>query len=350
MGGRHRSTRRQALALLSLLAVGCSTNQNLVLIGGEPVNAVDVDRDPLLLLPSGALMLGTLDAAAMFRSSAAGDVGRIVQNLMPVGPEANFVPQRDVQRVYGAVYAMQGADFVAVVQGRFDLVALENAARARAQTPSGAPLVVTRYGDKSLYTVANVGFVPLTNHTMISGNETGMRRALDRLRFAHERQGRGIPDWMRELLEQAVGQPTAPGVPAPGPKPAFAMVGDVAGQGVVAAASDRLPFLSGLGMIRVLGNFEPPGMNVVGSLTYADEDTAAVGSERLGDVQKLAYLASLMATWGFGGRMPEMEVQRQGTNVSFATELDTSLMSIMLRAIANVLSPAQGSPPTFWGG
>ncbi|HHH29949.1 MAG TPA: hypothetical protein ENK57_16615 [Polyangiaceae bacterium] len=302
-------------------------------------------------------MLGTLDAAALFRSSAANDVGRIVTNLVPVGPESNFVAQRDVQRVYGAVYAMQGADFVAVVQGNFDLVALENAARARAQTPSGAPLVVTPYGDESLYTVANIGFVPLTNHTMLSGNETGMRRALDQLRYGQ--QGRGIPDWMRELLEQAVGGPPrlgTPGAPpvaaavATGAKPAFAMVGDVAGQGVVAAAGDRLPFLSGLGMIRVLGNFEAPGMNLVGSLTYADEQTAAIGSERLSDVQKLAYLASLMATWGFGGRMPEMEVRRQGTHVSFATELDTSLMSIMLRAIADVMSPGKATPPTFWGG
>lgn len=346
---RARSTRRQALLLLPLLALGCSTNQNLVLIGGQPTHPADVDRAPLDLLPSGALVLGTLDAAALFRSSAAADVGRIVTNVVPVGPEANFDAQRDVQRVYGAVYAMQGADFVAVVQGNFDLVALENAARARAQTPSGAPLVVTQYGDKSLYTVANVGFVPLTNHTILSGNETGMRRALDQLRYG---QGRGIPDWMRELLEQAVGAPVAPGTapPAVGAKPAFAVVGDVAGQGVVAAAGDRLPFLAGLGMIRVLGNFEPPGMNVVGSLTYADEETAKVGSERLSDVQKLAYLASLMSTWGFGGRMPDMEVQRQGTNVSFATELDTSLMSIMLRAMADVLSPTKGSTPTFWGG
>lgn len=345
---RASSTRRQALALLSLLALGCSTNQNLVLIGGEPTNPADVDRAPLDLLPTGALVLGTLDAAALFRSSAAGDVGRIINNVVPVGREANFDAQRDVQRVYGAVYAMQGADFVAVVQGTFDLLALENAAAARAQTPSGAPLVVTQYGDKRLYTVANVGFVPLTNHTILSGNETGMRRALDQLRY---RQGSGIPDWMRELLEQVVAPPPAPGTaPAPGAKPAFAMVGDVAGQGVIAAAGDRLPFLAGLGMMRVLGNFEPPGMNVVGSLTYADEETAKVGSERLSDVQKLAYLASLMSTWGFGGRMPDMEVQRQGTNVSFATELDTSLMSIMLRAIADVLSPTKGSPPTFWGG
>jgi hypothetical protein len=345
---RASSTRRQALALLSLLAIGCSTNQNLVLVGGKATNPADVDRDPLRLLPSGALMLGTLDAAALFRSAVAADVGRIVTNLVPVGPEANFNAQRDVQRVYGAVYAMQGADFVAVVQGNFDLVALENAARARAQTPSGAQLVATQYGDKTLYTVANIGFVPLTSHTMLSGNETGMRRALDQLRYGG---GKGIPDWMRELLEQAVGGPAAPGAaPTAGSKPAFAMVGDLAGQGVVAAAGERLPFLTGLGMVRMLGNFEAPGMNMVGSLTYADEESAKLGSERLSDVQKLAYLASLMSTWGFGGRMPDMEVQVQGTNVAFATELDTSLMSIMLRAMADVLSPAKGSPPTFWGG
>lgn len=355
-------SRRRALALLALLALplGCKTDQTLVFVGGEPVDATEVDRDPLMLLPSGALVLGTLDAAALFRSSAAGEVNRIVSNLIPLGPESNFVPQRDVERVYGAVYAMQGADFVAVVQGRFDLAALERAAQARAQTPSGAPLVVTRYGDRNLYTVANIGFTPLTPRTVISGNETGMRRALDRLRY-RQAPGQGIPTWMRELLEQAVGSatpgmpPSAPGAPpsttaTPGARPAFAMVGDVSGQGVVAAAGERLPFLSGLGMVRVLGNFESPGMNVVGSLTYADEQGAEVGAERLSDVQKLAYLATLMSTWGFGGRMPEMEVQRQGTDVAFATELDTTLMNVVLRAIADVLAPVQDRPPTFWGG
>jgi hypothetical protein len=351
---RGRLSRRRALALLPLLAWGCSSNQSLVFVGGEPVNAADVDRDPLMLLPTGGLVLGTLDAAALFRSSAASDVGRIVQNLVPLGPESNFVPQRDVERVYGAVYAMQGADFVAVVQGRFDLAALEQAAQARAQTPSGAPLVQTRYGDRNIYTVANIGFTPLTDRTVISGNETGMRRALDRLRYAQ--RGPGVPTWMRELLEQAVPSvgsagtaPAAGAAPSAGAKPAFAMVGDVSGQGVVAAAGERLPFLSGLGMIRVLGNFETPGMNVVGSLTYADEPTAEVGAERLSDVQKLAYLASLMSTWGFGGRMPDMEVQRQGTNVAFATELDTTLMSVMFRAIADVVAPTQ-QQPTLWGG
>ena len=56
---------------------------------------------------------------------------------------------------------MQGADFCAVLQGRFDVPAIERAASARAATPSGVALVKTRYGDNDLYTVANVGSTSL---------------------------------------------------------------------------------------------------------------------------------------------------------------------------------------------
>jgi hypothetical protein len=208
------------------------------------------------------------------------------------------------------------------------------------------PLVATRYGDYEIYTVANVGFVPLTSGAILSGNETGMRRALDRLRYGHLEQG--LARWMRDLLAQ-VGAPLAAGQAPVAARPAFAMVGDVAGQGALAAASPQLPFLEGLSMIRVLGNFEAPGMNMVGSLSYADHDKAAAGSQKLDQLQQLAYMASLFATWGLGGRMPDMQVTQQGNDVAFATQLDAAMLNVMLSMIGNALKPVAGQP-TFWGG
>ncbi|MCA9624617.1 MAG: hypothetical protein KC731_36585 [Myxococcales bacterium] len=348
-------TRRAALLGLPWLLSGCPNDQSLVLVGGDTVNAADIDREPLRLMPTGALLLATLDAPSLFQSSAGGDVARVVQNLLPVGPEAGVVAQRDVKRVWGGVYAMQGADFLAVVQGQFNVEALQRAAQARVQTPSGAPLVATRYGSYDIYTVANMGFVPLTNQTILSGNETSMRRALDRLRYG--RLTVDLPGWMTDLLAQVTGGARVQAAGVPGMPPvatprnenaAFALVGDISREGVVAAASERLPFLTDLGMMRVLGNFASPGMNLVGSLTYPGEEQARLGAERLDDLQKLAYLASLMATWGFGGRMPEMEVVQQGSSVAFATKLDTSLVSLMFRMIAD-LTAQKPATPGFWG-
>jgi len=321
--------RRWHLILLAaaLTLVGCpKTDQSLVLIGGEQLSAETIDSQPLNILPSGALVLGTLDAAALFKTNLGAQVGQIVAKVLPLGPESGFVPARDVHRIYGAIYAMQGADFAAVVQGNFNVAAIQQAADRQAQTPSGAQLVRTRYGSYDIYTVANVGFVVLTQRTILSGNETGMRRALDRLR--HGPLNSALPAWMVELLQEQPGTQTG--------QAAFAVVGDVTGQGVVAAAGERLPFLASLRLVRVRGNFQPPGMNVVGSLTYADAESATKGAVGLGQLQQYAYLATLLATWGFGGRTPDLEVTQQEANVAFATQIDTGTISALLSLMVNM--------------
>jgi hypothetical protein len=323
-----------AVLLLAVTLVACKTDQTLVLIGGTRLDAVAVERDPLRVLPSGALFLGTLDAEALFRSQLGAQVAAIVSSLVPLGPESNFVPSRDVKRVYAGIYAMQGADFAAVSEGTFDVAAIQRAAQARAATPSGVPLVVTRYAEYELYTVANIGFVTLTPKLILSGNETGIRRALDRLRYG--RLDVGLPAWMTELLAQTKAAPAAPGAPV-AERPAFAVVGDVAGQGVLSATSAQLPFLDKMTMMRVLGNFKAPGMNVVGSLTYSDEAAGKAGAQNLAQLQQLAYLASMAATWGFGGRLPDMNVQQQGNDVAFATELDTAMLNLVLGVVGEAL-------------
>jgi hypothetical protein len=198
------------------------------------------------------------------------------------------------------------------------------------------PLVRSRYGHYDIYTVANVGFALLTPRTILSGNETGMRRALDRLRYGKLEPS--LAPWMLELL----GEQDA----------AFVMLGDLSSQGVVSAFGDRMPFVKDLTLLRVLGNFQPPGMNVVGSLTYGSEESAADGAAGLAQIKDLAYLASLLATWGFGGRMPEMQVAQQGTNVAFATSFDATTVSVLLGFIAQLTTVGSAPRPGawWWGG
>jgi hypothetical protein len=322
------------LAVALLLVTGCpKTDQSLVLVGGTTVSAAAIDEAPLSLLPSGALIIGTLDAKALMQSSFGPQVAELASALLPLGPESNFVAARDVSRIYAAAYAMQGADVCAVLQGNFDASAIGQAATARARTPSGTPLVRTQYAGYEIYTVANIGFAVLTRATILSGTETGMRRALDRLRYGSLENA--LPGWMRDLLEQ---QRDA----------AFVMVGDLSQQGVVAAAAAQVPFLGGITLLRLLGNFRPPGMNVVGTVGYRDAAAAAQGAAALGQLQQLAYLASLLASWGFGGQMPPLDVSQQGSDVAFATSLDTGLVSMLLTAAAQLLRP--GATPSLWGG
>ncbi|AUX40851.1 hypothetical protein SOCE26_022520 [Sorangium cellulosum] len=318
--------RRAAVALaLAGLAVpplaGCGgADDSLALVGGGKIDATAVDRDPLAVLPSGVVMLGYLDAAALFASSLGGEVNQLVTGLLPLGPESNFVPARDVVKVYGGLYAMQGADFFAVVQGNFDVEAIRRAADARTATASGAPLVKTPYAGADIFTAGNVGFVVLTPHTILTGNETGLRRALDRLRSADKLE-RAVPSWMVDLI---------------GTKSAsFAMAGDLSSQPAVSSAAGQLPFLSGLRYVRVIGNFQPPGVNFAGALTYTDPQSAANGAVALRDFERIAKIATLLSSWGFGyGSVPPMQVAQRENDVAFTVPLGEGIVRMLLRSAA----------------
>jgi hypothetical protein len=328
---------RMPLFFVLLLALaGCSpSSQALKLNTGGAVSAGTVDSNPVAVLPTGALFVSSLDAQALFRSSFAPQIRRLVQNLLPVGAESRFQPARDLLRVYAAFYAMQGADFCAVLQGRFDVAALRAAALAGSRTPSGKILQIRRYAQFEVYQVGELAFVPLTQRTVVSGNRTGLRRALDRLRFGTS--GSELQPWMAELLasSKAPAVQTQPTAAAAAQRPAFVVVGDVTSQAVVAATSERLPFLSGLQLVRVLGNFQAPGMNLVGSVSYGDKLQAQKGAAALAQMQQFAYFMSLMSAFGVGGRMPKLEVKVQGRDVAFAAPIDAGLVRLLLAVAIN---------------
>lgn len=314
--GSGTSARVAGAAAPSPLLAGCSsTVESVVLIGGETVDAATIDRDPLALLPGGVILLSYLDAATLWKTELGPDVGKLTQNLIPLGPSANFVPSRDVARIYGGVYAMQGADFCMVVQGQFDVESIERAAEARALATNGAPLVKTKYAGNEIYTAGNVGFVVLTANTLLSGNETGMRRALDRLRF--NKLSRAMPIWMSELTIT--------------PNASFTLAGDFTGQVPLDALASQAPFMAGLRQMRILGNFQPPGMNLAGTLSYADAPTATTGAQSLRSVQSFTQLLGILSSFGFGGSLPPMQVGQQGSDVQFTLPVDSRYASFLIR-------------------
>jgi hypothetical protein len=335
-----RATRAIAIGALAFtfaggpVVSGCGgADESLGLIGGEKIDPTVIDRDPLALLPSGILLLEYVDAFAMFRSKWGGEVAQIAHNLLPLGPESNFVAQRDITRLYGGIYAMQGADFCAVVQGNFDPGAIRKAADARAITISGAPLVKTRYADNDLYTAGNIGFVVLTSHTVITGNETAMRRVLDRLRFG--KLERNIPPWMVDLMLTK--------------NASMAFAGDLGSQSAVEAASQQLPFLAGLHTARIVGNFQPPGMNFAGTLTYADPTSAQSGAATLKHVQQIVGLVGMFTAIGFGASLPSPEVMQKGSDLAFTLAVDESFVRLVLRHLNEVIRSVTTSTRTAPG-
>lgn len=304
-----------ALLLSTAAATGCGGEQTLVLVGGQRVDAATIDKDPLALLPGSIVALSYLDAGALFATRLGADTTALVNSVLPIGAESNFVPSRDVTRLYGGLYAMQGADYCFVVQGNFDVDGITRAADARAATPSGIPLVKSQYGGSDVYTVGNVGFVPLTGHTLLSGTETGMRRVLDRLRYGNLE--RSVPKWMVELSDTKGA--------------AFALAADLTSQVPVAPALQGTPVLSQLRIVRVIGNFQSPGLNVAGTLTYETPEGAAAGVAGIQSTQAAARWLGVFAAFGFGVTLPTIDLAQKEKDVAFTMPVDEGLARALLR-------------------
>lgn len=301
-----------------------------------------IDRDPVALLPEAAIMVGHLDLAALYRTGLAGDVTTLVANFVPIGNESNFVPARDTTKLYGGVYAMQGVDFCAVTQGRFDVAAIQRAADARVVAAGGAPLVKTRYAETDMYTVGNIGFVLLTPATMLSGNEIGMRRALDRLR--QQSIQRVIPRWMIELTETPEAQFAVAGdfgadevlrTDPLGQKRAVPLAKGSPALPAIEAAAQQFPFFRGMRALRILGNFAAPGLNLAGSVTYDTPDNALSGEDSLARLSELNPWIKMLLAFGLGVSLPPMTTARTGNDVAFTQPIDERIGRAIVSALVS---------------
>lgn len=316
---------RAAIALFSaataLSFAGCGGGDSLVLVSGQRVDSAKLDADPVSILPPGVLMFGYVDAAAMFHSSLGPDVSNMVQTLLPLPPEANFVATRDVTKVFAGTYAMQGADFCAVLQGNFDTAAIQRSVDARAVSLAGVPLTKSRYADNDVYTAGNIGFTLLTAHTALSGNETGMRRALDRIRYG--KLTRAVPEWMTTLGRT--------------PGATFSLAGDFSSASPGAAAVQTLPFLSGANAIRLVGNFQAPGMNFAGTLSFNDEQSAGQSASAFESLRSISPFMSLLSAIGLGITIPPIQSAQQGKDVGFTVAMDEGTARTLLRKGGDVM-------------
>ncbi|MEI9950552.1 MAG: hypothetical protein WDO74_16615 [Pseudomonadota bacterium] len=98
-------------ALLPLL--GCSHPEDLIVqtgAGKEP-SAIDLDKEPLALLPGGVVGIASVDATQLVASPLlAAACSPCSTSAYRCQPSAGFDPARDLQRLYVGLYTMQGAD------------------------------------------------------------------------------------------------------------------------------------------------------------------------------------------------------------------------------------------------
>jgi hypothetical protein len=316
-----------ALALLTAVEA-CSKKQDVIVSAADQVSvsAADIDADPVALLPGGAIGVARVDAPALFQSQFGQHLLAIVSSRIPLPPSAGFDPSRDLSTLYIGMYSMQGADVAIVATGAFHPDAIERAADGTTMTPLGAPLVKTTYAKRALYVSRNVGFSVLTEHTVLLGDETGIRRSLDRL--AEGRAHHDVPKSMDNVLATQ--------------NASIAAAFDFAGQPLAGALVQQLPFLRGVKTARVLGNFQPPGMNFAGSLAYPDADTASQGAQALLQVnQMLRSYSFFMQLAGIGNPIENLQAQPNGNDTDFVVAIDSRAIEWVLNQLANQLGSSQ---------
>jgi hypothetical protein len=110
------------LGALGFLLSGCAKTEDVIVHTGQgkEKTAVEIDADPLALLPGGAITVGVLDANALFASQFGDKLLEVAKRRAPVPEAAGFDPKRDISKVYFGVYSMQGADVAGVAVGAFD--------------------------------------------------------------------------------------------------------------------------------------------------------------------------------------------------------------------------------------
>jgi hypothetical protein len=247
---------------------------------------------------------------------------RLMAKAIPLGPESNFDPKRDIKRITVGAYSLQGADIAMVVEGSFDPDAIQLAASKGVPTAMGAPLTKLSYAGNDLFVAGGVGFVVVTKKTLIAGNETGIRRCLDRIR--DKRLKREAPEWMLKLLDN----PQAP----------IVGVADLSRETQVGAVAQQLPFVQGISIARVLGNYQPPGINFAGAITYTDASNAERGAASLKQLSNLAALMQMLSVLGVKAPISDLQVRTEQQDVQFIVAVDAQGVAAMLDLVGTSIA------------
>jgi hypothetical protein len=302
---------RLLFIILSILFVACAGNK-------EEAKAPTADTgmdDAFALLPGNAIAVGSVDARAFFGSQTFGsELAKLVEKYIPIGQEAGFSASRDVDRVTFGSYSYQGVDVAAVVIGKFDEVKIKQVALQHTPTKSGGMLVASQYAGRDVYTVNNVGFTLLSPTKVIAGTESGIRRVLERIKDG--RVKRDITKWMIDTVET--------------PGAAAAVAADFAAQPLPPEAMRQVPvaFIQTTKAIRVLLTFKEPGVQVAGSLTYADAQVAQASSEQ---VRQAAGMSKWLALIGIKVQNVDVKVDQQDVQVKLEVD-DQSLRQLLASA------------------
>jgi hypothetical protein len=318
------------LGVLCLNLTGCAKDYNTVVEadGGKEAPPATIDQDPWAVLPAGAVGWLYLDAQQLFASRFGPTLLQVVERRTPFLPDAGVDSRRDVLAFHLGAYSIQGLDFVGVVHGNFDPATIAASAEKNPVTPLGVRLTLTSYGGRTLYMAEELGFTPVTNKTLLVGNQMGMRRAIDRIRTGKLK--REIPAWLEKQL----------GTGAP-----IVMSLNLKQSPVSNATRQQLAFLQGMATLGLLGNFQDPGLNLAGTAGYGSAAEATRGAENLEALtETIQSVGGLLAWIGVAQPLRQVRSQVRETDVQFVAEVDGLGLDSLLSQVDRFLPTPPGAP------
>jgi hypothetical protein len=315
---------------LSALMVGLTT---LLACGGdkkkEAVTALEapksIDSDALALLPSGPIAVARVDAKAMFAAGGSGaEIAKLATKFFPMGPEAGFDATRDITQVVAASYSMQGVDALSILSGTFDEAKIKKVAEDKTPLKGGGTLSAVPYAGKTIYTSQGVAFAVLSGKTTVAGTDTAVKRALDRLRDGVP--SRSLPDTFAATLD--TDNPIR-GVADFKKNPL----------GKVAVGPMVIPGTAGLEVLRLVGDFKSPGVNIAATATYDNEEHTLAGAE---GAKKLARLVSGLSAFAPVPKLQNFEAKPEKIDVIIKFAVDDAELKTLLQALPGLLGGQEG--------
>ena len=296
-------------------------------VAAHALSAQDIDSDPLALMPGGVVGFARIETTEAFRSPFGPSLVEMTRRLAPLPPSTGFVIERDLERVYLGMYSIQGVDLAGVAVGHFDEAAIRAAAQTAIAPSASAGLVQSPYAGQTLYTINNMGFCVLTARTALFGSETGIRRALDRIREG--RATRRLPAWTNQLVD-AKESPIGLGL-------------DLRANALSDSVRQQLAFVEGLESARARGNFVAPGLNLAASLRYPTAEQATVGAQRVTQTREmLAQAGFLMTLFGIAQPIERLEARPNGQEVDVVLSANgTTLGTLITQSIPLIAATAK---------
>jgi hypothetical protein len=106
--------------------------------------------------------------------------------------------------------------------------------------------------------------------------------------------------------------------------------------GTVTVGTVSIPWLKGVRVARILGDFSPPGINVAATLTYGDPTLAADAAE---GVRLLAGWLKLLAPLVGGATVQNLDVRTEGGDLLCKFAVNDQTLRMLVALAPRLLSP-----------